>query len=232
VKCNALLSELRIKYEANAAKIRRGTTITVAGAFGAGAAIGISGGSALPAAIAPLVQSLLLAEAINGATELESAYETVINKMKSQIQTTNTAIAAYNKAYDAYVMVLVAHNTSPSHSISPSGKHPQGPRMSWDTNFPLPFFPCASTCDMPFSTPTEARESHRVKCALPWMSMSCNEKSWRYLLASENDPDICSAAGVGVHFVGIREGFCDEDAVAAFTGWGSMCFDFCQPFRG
>ncbi|MDE0399408.1 MAG: hypothetical protein OXL96_16560, partial [Candidatus Poribacteria bacterium] len=166
------MDKLGSKYSANKAAIQRGSTMTVASAFGVGVTAFASGGQSVAwAAIVSAVTNAAMtsAERYNalygfGGQSLLSGYESAISSKISALSALEGYIAEYNAAYTAYSAIFDDHDVWDRHegSGSPSSIHNKADWISdWKYDDSLPSFVCGGSCGQSFSVPTS---SHWIKC--------------------------------------------------------------------
>ena len=167
------MSEMGTYYNLNAQEINKGKRLTLGAALKGAATVTvtyISGGSTLtavvPSSIAIALKALGLAGSINVKSDLESAYESAISEVQSRIWSTSAAIARYQRAHDAYSLVLSSHN-SQYHGEPSSYRlaHTIDTFTTVALNTSLPSFTCpGGGCSIRWTMPSDARESHYAKC--------------------------------------------------------------------
>ena len=171
-KWDDAMDKLESQYTANEAAIRRGSTMTVASAFGVGVTAFASGGSGVAwASIISAVTNAGMTQAERyaalygfGGQSLLSGYESAISSKISALSTLEGYIAEYNVAYTAYSQVFDSHDVWDRHegSGSPSSIHNKDDWISdWEYDDSLPSFRCGGSCGQSFSLPTSP---HWIQC--------------------------------------------------------------------
>ncbi|MDE0016628.1 MAG: hypothetical protein OXU51_10600 [Candidatus Poribacteria bacterium] len=173
VEARSLMGEMAVYYNLNAQDINKGKSVLLGSVLkGAGTVTVtyISGGSTLSATIIssmePALKSLGLVGSINVKSEVESAYESAISALSSQITYTSGAIARYQSAHNSYSLVLSSHNSQ--HHGSPDTyryAHTIDPITEVTLNTGLPSFSCpGGGCSTRWTMPSHARTTHFVRC--------------------------------------------------------------------
>ena len=151
---NRLVGDLALAYGAKSEAIAKGKVVTIAAGVGAIGSAVLTGGATLPTVSGIVGAALSLGMSWEGSDNLLYRYNEALGTKVSQIETTQNAIKAYNKAFSNYLTERSKHLQAVT---THNQYHHKPARTSWSAgrqpDYSLPEFRCGGSCGQTFNTP-------------------------------------------------------------------------------
>ena len=228
MQINMLVIPLSIAYDAAAAQIERGETVSIATAVGLIASVVLTKKVPIPSVGSITGQARVLGMSWQGRDNILYRYNEALQLKVYQVPRTKTAITAYNKVYwNEYYRVWSNHLTAvTTHNSS----HHKPVRTQWSRtpNYSLPSFRCKGSCRQSFPTPlgdhgevcglgsevpgchdvwyscvdADVREHSPIRCTLDYKIYRKLPNTNKELIATKTCPDSfrrCMSFDLGYH---------------------------------